>query len=88
MHVEAERAVVELRGADLHQLEQDRVQALPGGRVQPDHGLVDIGGELGPVQAGAVCSGAAARRSGGCGAFVVMASTLRAAMAQEYGPFP
>ncbi len=43
MHVHAERAVVDLRGADLDQLGQLRVEALPGRDVQPDHRLVDLG---------------------------------------------
>ncbi|GDY43959.1 hypothetical protein SANT12839_048410 [Streptomyces antimycoticus] len=43
VHMEAVGAVVELGGADLHQLHQGRVQALAGGRVQADQRLERLG---------------------------------------------
>ena len=55
--------MVELRGADLDQLDEGRVEALADGRgVQRDHGLVDLGGELGRRLSRGVCSGGYAQR--------------------------
>jgi hypothetical protein len=84
LHVQAEGAVIDLGRADLDQVEQGRLDALPGGGVKTDHGLVGLGGELRPVQARCVFREAFR-------AFVRVIRHTRNAtrlVALGYGPFP
>lgn len=46
--------MVEVRGADLDQFDQGRVQARAGGGVEADESAEDLRGRLGEVEAGAV----------------------------------
>ncbi|CAM5273235.1 hypothetical protein STENM36S_07646 [Streptomyces tendae] len=85
MHVDAQGAVVDLGGADLHQLVQRRIHPAPRGRVQPDHRLVHLGCVLGPLQPYGQFGGVLRGRR-----LIVVRHALdpRNEAAQGYGPFP